>query len=237
MLLRFSGWDRTPLSARHLFWDFCSLKGASLELKSWLIWVDVSDSSVTTASCFSCLCHSFMLVNRGRWHLPHWVVRTDCVRYWRVPGAWSTQWRLVSSLPCPGSPYHQVLCCPRSLANIRDYEEDEGEKTSGGNGLRDFKREVRRSLYQVNFIHEGILSLEHAPKFGSAGLGPGNKVEALGKFPSLDLWCFYKIQLKPQRKNSISNMYVHCLLQKMIFSAKEQEHWGLSVKRLVLCYY
>lgn len=37
--------------------------------------------------------------------------------------------------------------------------------TSGRNGLKDSKRKVRSSLYQFDFVHEGILSLECEPKF------------------------------------------------------------------------
>ena len=41
------------------------------------------------------------------------------------------QSKLLGSLPYTGSPYYQVLCCPRNLANIRDCEEGEGETFQG----------------------------------------------------------------------------------------------------------
>lgn len=85
------------------------------------------------------------------------------------------------------------MCCQRSPVNIRDCEEDEGEEFQGGY-LRDFKR-VRSFLCQVNFLHEGLLSLELAAKFYCAGLGPGDEIEAVDNFISLSLWFYFKIYL------------------------------------------
>lgn len=59
-----------------------------------------------------------------------------------------------------------------------------------------------------------ILSLKEshlwnvASHVGRAGPGPGNEIEAVDNLPILDLWCYFEIHLKSQRKNSITNTYI-----------------------------
>ena len=83
--------------------------------------------------------------------------------------------------------------------------------------------EVRSSVYQLNFAHKGDLP-SSCTKDGCAWLGPRNKIEAVDNFPSPDLWCYFEIHLKFQRKNSISKIYdlssLLPLLLKEVFWAK-----------------
>ena len=161
-------------------------------------------SSVTCH--LTCLCHSFHMVNGGRWRTPHGAVRGDYVRHWRVPGTRSAikaSWfPFLSNLPL----LRHVLCCGRSLANLRDYGEDWEEKfqveTVSGTSRRRWG-----ALFIRLILHMKESCLELVPKFGCAGLGPGNKIEAVDNFPSPDLRCCFEIYPKFQRKDSISKRY------------------------------
>lgn len=94
-LLRFSGWERAPrflsdsspgISTPWKVQTYNQRVG-QFELEDLSSCASSSiHSSVPTASHFSCLCQ----VNEGKWHLPHRVIRRNCVRHWRVPGTWST---------------------------------------------------------------------------------------------------------------------------------------------------
>ena len=199
-LLRLSGWESTsgswPDSSSGIStpWNVPAWNRRLAGL-SWQIWVHVPalpfTAFATTTRCFGCPCRSFILERGEKCRLPHRVIRRNCVRHWRVPGVWST----IKATWLPSLHWLPILPSP---VLSKEPSKHQGlwrrwrRNISGGNGLRCFKREVQRCLYQVNFIHEGISSSKLVPKFGCMELGPGNKTEPVDSFPSLDLQCYFK---------------------------------------------
>lgn len=228
ILLRFLGWERASSSVL----DSSSGTSPAFKVPAWnqrvdpFEWVDLSSWAtssihrhVSTAGHLTCLCHGF----HCKWRK---LVPTSQSCWGRLceacPGS-CHQSKLVGALSCP-TPYSTMFCAVEGVWQTSGMMRQMEEKNFRGRRSPGLQHGGEELYYQANFVHKGDLP-SFCTKDGCAWLGPRDKIEAVDNFPRPDLWCYFEIYLKFQRKNSISKIYDLSsslpLLLKEVFWAKE----------------